>query len=668
MILKKLILDNYKTYYGHQELNLYIPPQVRKEKNKNIILVGGLNGAGKTTILKAVHYALFGKRAMREEEYRRIFSNVINNHFFDEGGRECYITLIIENDNLEEWELKVKWIFDHNKRVVNETREITIRKPGVSIGKHNVISNIDTFNRFIDRKIPYHAAPFFIFDGEEIKETILRQNSEEIKTAIQKLSGLETYKVLLEDLIDTKSYLERKLLSSQGTSKSSNYQQELIRVSAEIDEINQKIKVVNQRKSELEEQIQQNKQLRNEKIQVNSKSRESILKKLTTSEVTLNQANEEFNNKFKDAAFLHILAEPIRKLKERIKLEEKEIERRHSLSSTYQPYKEFLQKLLIHQTEPPLTEAQKEQMTSKGESIWKASSKDSNETEFLILHDLNKSQSLKLQSINVMPLTELGSLHQKIARLQSDINQFEEEIRSAPESVDIEKENNQIDNLTKMLGEVEMRIRSFRNKSNSLREDKIKYENLLSRSVASDTNTDEIQAQIQQVDSVITFVKQYISEVTSLKANFIQSEFKKMLSELIRKQDEFGRIDFDINSYTVRLYNDRGQEISIQDRSAGEMQIISSALIWALTKSSKFSLPMLIDTPLGRLDSYHRNHLINKYYKELSDQVIILSTDTEITQEYIDTITQNSYKQFVLEYNEKLKYSIIRDGYFELKR
>jgi DNA sulfur modification protein DndD len=116
------------------------------------------------------------------------------------------------------------------------------------------------------------------------------------------------------------------------------------------------------------------------------------------------------------------------------------------------------------------------------------------------------------------------------------------------------------------------------------------------------------------------------------------------------------------------LYNDRNQEISIQDRSAGEMQIISSALIWALTKSSKFTLPMLIDTPLGRLDSYHRNHLINKYYKELSEQVIILSTDTEITQEYIDTITENSYKQYSLNYNDKLKYTIIREGYFDMRK
>ncbi|MFK4997011.1 AAA family ATPase [Bacillus sp. N9] len=81
MILKKLIFDNYKTYYGLQEIDLYIPKEVREEKGQNIILLGGLNGAGKTTILKAILYILFGKRGMGENEYKRLFSNVINNTF-----------------------------------------------------------------------------------------------------------------------------------------------------------------------------------------------------------------------------------------------------------------------------------------------------------------------------------------------------------------------------------------------------------------------------------------------------------------------------------------------------------------------------------------------------------------------------------------------------------
>ncbi|MEH6996682.1 AAA family ATPase, partial [Neobacillus drentensis] len=96
MLLKKLVFDNYKTYYGHQEIDLYIPKTVRDEKGQNIILLGGLNGAGKTTILKAILYILFGQRGMSETEYKRLFSNVINNTFYNEGGRECSVSLSLE--------------------------------------------------------------------------------------------------------------------------------------------------------------------------------------------------------------------------------------------------------------------------------------------------------------------------------------------------------------------------------------------------------------------------------------------------------------------------------------------------------------------------------------------------------------------------------------------
>ena len=74
-----------------------------------------------------------------------------------------------------------------------------------------------------------------------------------------------------------------------------------------------------------------------------------------------------------------------------------------------------------------------------------------------------------------------------------------------------------------------------------------------------------------------------------MKATYIKEEFSKIcLKSYLEKQDEFGNIEFDINTYTIRLYNDRMQEISIQDRSAGEMQMISSALLWALTKASYY--------------------------------------------------------------------------------
>ena len=67
------------------------------------------------------------KRGFSPAEHKRVFSNVINNTFFDEGGRDCSVTLAIETDKNEEWTLKVKWGFDHNKRLISENRDLTVK-------------------------------------------------------------------------------------------------------------------------------------------------------------------------------------------------------------------------------------------------------------------------------------------------------------------------------------------------------------------------------------------------------------------------------------------------------------------------------------------------------------------------------------------------------------
>ena len=235
MLFKKIIFNNYKTFYGHQEIDLYISQEAR-EDGKNIVLVGGLNGAGKTTILKAILYVLFGKRGMSDYEHERLFSNVINNTFFNEGGRQSSVSLIVETDAGEEWNLRVKWYFDKNsKKLTHEERELSISRPGVRAKKHALIQNIEVYNKFIDRIIPYHAAPFFIFDGEEIKEIILRQNSNEMKSAIHKITGMEAYNQLINDLKSLEKTLERKLINSVDNRKIQNLEKELNTLDQQID-------------------------------------------------------------------------------------------------------------------------------------------------------------------------------------------------------------------------------------------------------------------------------------------------------------------------------------------------------------------------------------------------------------------------------------------------
>ncbi|MGD6943926.1 DNA sulfur modification protein DndD [Cytobacillus gottheilii] len=667
MILKKLTFNNYKTYYGTQEVDLYIPKEVREEKKQNIILLGGLNGAGKTTILKAILYILFGKRGMGNAEYKRLFSNAINNTFFIEGGRNCSLTLSLETDSGEEWTLKLKLYFDNNKSVTLEERNLEVRRPGTSAIKKARIDNIEAYNKFIDRIIPYHAAPFFIFDGEEVKEVILRQNSQEMKEAIHKITGMEAFNQLLKDLQSLKQTLESKLARSVSHTTIKSAEEQLQKKQELVEELtNKKNKYLKELKH-YQELINQAKTERNNKLVQNSKSREVIVKKQSSIGTTLEITKKNLSQFLKEHMVNIMLREKIQKLKKRLSDENKVQHQKIIQETSLSPYRNFMNQLLSRSITPALTNDQLEQIKVLGQEIWVKENKIRNEisNDLELIHDVSNKDFAYLTNLSIKDKLQVTDLINMIIRLQQEYNTLETEIRNAPEAVNLDTENEKIDLLTKKYGEIDLRRKSIDSKLHTANEDKKNILNKLTRIAGQDSNLEELQQQLTTVDKTIIAMKQYVEEVTIMKATFIRNEFSRMLKVLFRKQDEFGKIEFDLNTYSIRLYNDKLQEISIQDRSAGEMQMISSALIWALTKASNLSLPMVIDTPLGRLDSYHRNHLINHYYKELSDQVIILSTDTEITQEYVNLMKNHSYKQYMLDYNESKKYTVIRDGYFQ---
>lgn len=667
MLLKTLKFYNYKTYYGIQEIDLYIPKKVRQEELQNIILLGGLNGAGKTTILKAILYILFGKRGMTDLEHKRLFSNVINNTFFDEGGRECSVSLSLETDSGEEWTLGIKWFFDQNKSVTHEERELEIKKAGSKMSKKARIENIEVYNRFIDRIIPYYAAPFFIFDGEEIKDIILRQNSNEMKAAIHKITGMEAYKQLLVDLRSLKNSLEKKLAKSAGQVKLSTFQTQLDEVNGTITILESKKDTLNADIRKFEELIDKTKEKRSKKISRNSKSRESIVKQQSRLSTELKLATDNLNEFLNHNMINIIVGDKISKLKKQLKLENEVSHKKILRDASLTPYRKFINQLLNKSITPPLSQEQLEQISKLGEDIWikENAIKHSVPEDFNELHDISNNDYSFLINLAIKDKTQAANYINKIERLKQELESLEVEIRNAPESVNIDEENDRIDLLTKAVGEKNLRLKSLMLRLNNALDERANIKNNITRLSGHGGNLEELMEQSKQVSKAIEAMDQYVTEITTLKATLIKEEFSRMLRQLFRKQDEFGNIEFDINTYSIRLYNDRMKEISIQDRSAGEMQMISSALIWALTKASDLSLPMVIDTPLGRLDSYHRNHLINHYYKELSEQVIILSTDTEITQEYVKLMESNSYKQYMLDYDEEKKYTVIRDGYFQ---
>ena len=134
--------------------------------------------------------------------------------------------------------------------------------------------------------------------------------------------------------------------------------------------------------------------------------------------------------------------------------------------------------------------------------------------------------------------------------------------------------------------------------------------------------------------------------------------------QLANKKTLIDRIEMDPETLDLRYLNKEGNEVSRKSLSAGEKQLMVIALLWSLAICSKRRLPVIIDTPLSRLDSVHRQALVKVYFPNASDQTIILSTDSEIDQYYYGMMKKNIDDEFTLVYDDKSKSTTINKGYF----
>ena len=98
--------------------------------------------------------------------------------------------------------------------------------------------------------------------------------------------------------------------------------------------------------------------------------------------------------------------------------------------------------------------------------------------------------------------------------------------------------------------------------------------------------------------------------------------------------------------------------------SAGESQVYVIALYMSMLQLSNLNIPIIIDTPFGRIDEEHRNNLITSFIKKLNNEIIILSTNEEVVDDLYQNIKENIAEEYTIQ-NDFSNGTIVKNGYFE---
>jgi DNA sulfur modification protein DndD len=151
-------------------------------------------------------------------------------------------------------------------------------------------------------------------------------------------------------------------------------------------------------------------------------------------------------------------------------------------------------------------------------------------------------------------------------------------------------------------------------------------------------------------------IKNHLHNIENLMLESFQS--------LLRKTALIHQLKIDPTTFKTTLTDNNGNLVPFKRLSAGERQLLATSLLWGLARSSGRPIPTIIDTPLGRLDSSHRNNFVERYFPSASHQVLLLSTDEEIVGTYYEKLKPFVSRTFLMVHNDNSGNTHFEKGYF----
>ena len=152
---------------------------------------------------------------------------------------------------------------------------------------------------------------------------------------------------------------------------------------------------------------------------------------------------------------------------------------------------------------------------------------------------------------------------------------------------------------------------------------------------------DVIIEKITTCDKTINVCKDAISITKIQKREELEKNVNEKLALLIKDNYDASHLKV-YDDFTINLFDKENKKMDILSSSSGQKQIIATALIWAISEYANTDMPMIVDTPLGRLDDKNQKLLLNNFYLNVSRQMIMLPTPSELRADGFKEILEKS--------------------------
>jgi DNA sulfur modification protein DndD len=673
MILNQLTLRNFCLYAGQQVLDL--APVLRRGRPAPIVLFGGINGGGKTTILDAVQLALYGNRARcskrGDKGYEQFLRESVHHGADEREGAGIELSFRYASEGQEHlYSVNRTWSVS-GERVREKVR---VCKDGVDDGWLS-----ENWNQLVEELIPLGIAQLCFFDAEKIRFLAEDETSmQALGDAIKSLLGLDLAERLVADASVLEGRLAKRAVESAELAEVREWESQYEARQADIDRLVREAGTLENHRQRAAARVQE---VEEQFAKVGGRhweARDKLLQRKGELQQSLKEAESRLVNLAATDLQLALVPDLLAAVQQRAEAEqlaaESEVivrllaERDKSLLALLR--KQRVDKAAVAQVAdflesdrarrgaltPAAARGAREQERPDAGARLRLSDAARQLLDRFLAPGRTERQAGTRQQLEALENVRRASedVERSLAATpdEATIGSVVEELKTA--AAELAGYDSQIARLEKELA----RLRGERDeidKQLAKRRRKIVDQELQSE---EDSRLARLLVRTQAT------MQQYLQRATQRKIERLSQSVTESFRFLLRKATLVQRVLIDPHTFAVTLYDDQGRAVPKQRLSEGEKQIFAVSVLWGLSRAAARPLPAIIDTPMARLDSTHRDKLVERYFPHASHQVIVLSTDTEIEQRYFQALQPHIARAYHLNYDEQTKSTVAEEGYF----
>ncbi|MFZ4297295.1 DNA sulfur modification protein DndD [Streptomyces cinereoruber] len=666
MLLRKITLEEFGAYRGKQSLDL------TPKKNKPIILIGGLNGCGKTTLLDAIQLVLYGNRARCSgrgtKSYETYLRESINRKADPSRGSAISLEFTVMTGGQEHhyrivrsWHISGKTLKEFLNVYVDETygERVKTQRKVQPEGKFNRLLS-EGWADHVESLLPLEIASLAFFDGEKIESLANPERAASvIESAVHSLLGVSTVQQLRNDLLALQrrqklSAEEQHLLDNIRTQEIERDEvlaqydvahQELGQVRTELGKAQRKLDSLEKafadeggdlftRRVELEDDkkqtVSQLAQIRNELTQLAAESLPLLMVKPFLDDVRRQAESEQEAQQ--SAQVLGVL-------------EERD------------------QWLLDLVPDAARAEVVKRMESDRAERAARMRLP----VNLHLPHDTLAQLSV-LDELLKRDTERSTQLLERAAELAEQLDQVDRQLAGVPaqdkvEALQVARE----EQIVEVARHEAARDRAVA-KLEELKRRREHVTTLLERAhkefVRTKVKAEEVERIIKYSEKARDTLERFGAALLERHISRLEVAVLQSFKVLMRKQALVHDLRIDTDKFTLTLADADGELIDPARLSAGERQLLAVSLLWGLMRVAGNRLPSVIDTPLGRLDSRHRERLVDRYFPNASDQVLLLSTDEEIDEHLLGRLKKSVAHTYTLVHDDTEFTTAVVEGYW----